>query len=243
MKAVSRFSAAALALVLFAGPAAAQLINMPVVTYPAGYQGLMIRGDWGMGMNDDAKFGTSSPMAFGGTLGFGSKMFNVNAGAAYLDTKDPELAKPIEFGGNVGVTVLNKADQPLALNIFAGVGYAAIKDTTSGSPSAKLLNVPFGVGVAFKPPTSGSVGFSIWAAPRGQYFSQDFSAVGADKVNFFGFGVSGGVNVDFAQGFGIYGAIDWSTFSEKTVGTNVYPKFSPMYVGAGASYKFKMPGS
>lgn len=245
MKVVSRISIAALALALFASPAAAQLLNLPVLVYPAGYQGLMIRADFGTGLNNDAKqFGVDkSPMAIGGMVGFGSKMFNVNVGAAYLNTRNDELKKPIEFGGNVGVTLINKAEMPIAVNVFAGAGYVAIKDTTANSPSAKILNVPFGIGVAFKPAMSGSVGFDIWAAPRADYMSQNFSDVGGEKVNRFGFGVSGGVNVNFAQGFGIYGALDWSTFAEKTTTLATYPKVSPFYVGGGLSYKFKMPGS
>ena len=246
MKVATRVFAAVLGLAFFAGSAAAQLVNLPVITYPAGYQGLMIRADFGTGLNNDSKINSSissKPMAFGGMVGFGSKMFNINAGAAYLNTRDPELKKPIEFGGNVGVTVLNKAEMPVAVNVFAGAGYVAVKDTTAGSPSVKVLNVPFGVGVAFSPPMTGDVGVSIWAAPRGQYLSQDASDLpGEEKVNRFGFGVSGGVNVHFAQGIGIYAALDWSTFAEKTTSLFTYAKMSPLYFGGGLSYTFTLPG-
>jgi hypothetical protein len=246
MKVVSRISVAALALAFFAAPASAQLLNLPVLVYPAGYQGLMIRGDFGMGLNNDSKLNTSissKPMAFGGMVGFGSKMFNVNVGAGYLNTRDPELKKPIEFGGNVGVTLINKAEMPVSVSVFAGAGYVSIKDTTASAQSVPVLNVPFGVGLAFKPAMTGSVGFDIWAAPRASYLSENYTNVGGDKVNRIGFGVSGGVNVNFAQGFGIYGALDWSTFAQKTIGTNIYDKVSPLYLGAGLSYKFRMPGS
>jgi opacity protein-like surface antigen len=233
-----------LGLAFFAGSAAAQLVNLPVITYPAGYSGLMIRADFGTGLNNDAKISVDKqPMAIGGMVGIGSKMFNVNVGAAYLNTRDPELKKPIEFGGNVGVTVLNKAEMPVAVNVFAGAGYVAIKDTTSGSPSVKVLNIPFGVGIAFKPPMSGDVGVDIWAAPRGQYFSQDASSLpGEEKVNRFGFGVSGGVNVNLVQGVGFYAALDWSTFASKTTSLFTYDKMSPLYFGGGISYKFALPG-
>ena len=106
-----------------------------------------------------------------------------------------------------------------------------------------MHNVPFGFGLVFNPPMSGSVGFDIWAAPRANYMSQDASNVGGEKVNRFGFGVSGGVNVNFMQGFGIYGALDWTTFASKTTTLATYPKISPLYLGAGLSYKFTMRGS
>jgi hypothetical protein len=228
---------------VWAAPAMAQLSNMPVWTSPAGYMGVRISADWGMGLNDDSKWEDSSPMAFGGMLGFGTGMFNINAGAAYVDPKAETLGlkKPISFGGNIGVTVLPSTEQsPLAVNVFAGAGYTNYKaevGTGGDADVLKQLDIPFGVGIGFSPPTSGSVGFEIWAAPRGVYSSQDFGT----KFNRFGFGASGGVNVNFDAGFGIHATMDWSTFSEKTVDQEIAPKYSPLYLGAGLHYTFRTP--
>jgi hypothetical protein len=244
MKTIVRIGLIAVALAVFANTAPAQDAAQPVWTSPAGFQGLLISGDFATGLNDDAKFSTSSPLAFGGSVGYGASMFNVRATAMYVDTKRDDLKKPISFGGQVGVTVFQPAESPLAVNVFGGVGYTSYKtDTDPSATFNKNLNVPFGVGIGFSPPTSGNIGFEVWAAPRGQYNSNDLTDAGLDKVNFFGFGVSGGVNVNFNMGFGIHALIDWSTFSEKTVDGTVYESFSPMYVGAGLHYNFKMPGA
>ncbi len=221
----------------WAAPAVAQLSNMPVYTSPAGYMGVRISADWGMGLNDDTKWTDSSPMAFGGMIGFGTGMFNINAGAAYVNPKSDLLKKPISFGGNVGVTVLQPEQSPVAVNVFAGVGYTDYKEDVTDTSIWKQLDIPFGVGIGITPPTSGSVGFEIWAAPRGAYSSVDVGT----KFNRFGFGVSGGVNVNFDMGFGIHAALDWSTFSEKTVDGDTLEKLSPLYLGAGLHYTFKTP--
>ena len=222
---------------VWAAPAVAQIATMPVYTSPAGYAGVKISADWGMGLNDDSKFVDSSPMAFGGMLGFGTGMFNINAGAAYVDTKDEAQKKPISFGGNIGVTVLPSTEQsPLAVNVFAGGGYTKYEQEASGD-QFKKLDIPFGVGIGFSPPTSGNVGFEIWAAPRGVYSRWDFG--GDDTSSRFGFGASGGVNVNFNAGFGIHAAIDWATFSEKT--EDLLAKYSPLHFGAGLHYTFRTP--
>ena len=231
---------------VWAAPAVAQIGQIPVTTSPAGYMGLRISGDWGMGANNDTKWtdNSSSPMTFGGMVGFGTGMFNINAGAGYVDPKTDGMKKPISFGGNVGVTLLRSTEQsPLAINVFGGVGYTNYKvETTAGTDADlwKQLDIPFGVGIGFSPATSGNVGFEIWAAPRGQYSSSDV-ALATEKLNRFGFGASGGVNVNFAMGFGIHAAVDWSTFSEKTVGDETYSKYSPLLIGAGLHYTFRMP--
>jgi len=222
---------------VWAAPAVAQIGQIPVYAAPAGYAGLRISGDWGMGVNDDTKWDESSPMSFGGMIGVGSGMFNINAGAAYVDPKVTDLKKPLSFGGNVGVTLMKPSEQsPLAVGVFAGAGYTNYK-TETDTDVLKQLDVPFGVSVGFAPAMSGNVGFEVWAAPRGQYSSSDFG----DKVNRFGFGASGGVNVNFAMGFGIHAVVDWSTFSEKTVGNTIANKYSPLLIGAGLHYVFKMP--
>lgn len=235
MKTIVRIGLTAAALALFANTAAAQTVLPNIPVYAPSFQGLLISGDWGMGANDDAKFGsTSSPMTIGGAVGYGAGMFNVLGGVGYVNTKNDMVAKPISFGGQVNVTVFQPAESPLSVSVLAGAGYTSFKDTTSaGNTLLKNLSVPFGVGIAFAPPTSGSINFKLFAAPRGVYLSQD---PGADKASRFGFGVSGGVAVTFAQGFGLHGAVDWSTFSEKTEGTSVYPKISPLVFGLGAHY-------
>ena len=234
MKTIVRISLAALAITVFANTAAAQLPTIPVYTSPAGFQGLMVSGDWGMGMNDDAKYGTDSPMAFGGGIGYGSGMFNITGLVGYLDPKVDGLNKPISFGGNIGVTLLKKADSPLAVNLFGGAAYTSFSEDP-GDAIGTSLNVPFGVGIGFSPPSSGSMSFQIWAAPRGQW--TQFSPEVGDSDSDFGFGASGGVNLNFAQGFGIHAAIDWSTFSSDVEGGD---STSPMVVGAGLHYNFKM---
>jgi hypothetical protein len=238
MKTMVRVSVAALALVVFAGSAAAQLVNVPIYTAPAGYQGILVAGGVGVGGNDDAKFAASSPLAYGGAVGFGTSMFNITGMVAQLDTKDEGgLEKEIEFGGQVGVTVMNKEAMPLAVNVYAGAGY--VKFDNNGA-DFKSLNIPFGVGVGYKVPTTG-VQVLPFVAPRGQFNS--YSSGGASASQ-FGFGVSGGLMVNLPMGLGFHAALDWSTFAEKT-GTDLgdLPKVSPLIFGGGIHYVFKLPGA
>lgn len=233
MKTIVRIGLAALAITVFATNAAAQggyLGYLPTYTSPKGYQGVMISGDWGMGMNDDAKISEDAPMAFGGMLGYGSGKFNIQAGATYVDPKVEGVSKPISFGGNLGFTLFQPAESPLSVNVFAGAGYWSVS-ADGGEGLYTQLQVPAGIGISFSPPMSGSVGFEIWAAPRGQYVS--VTPEGEDALSEFGFGAAGGVNVNFAQGFGIHAAIDWLS-----VGGDLDAK--PMVVGAGLHYNLKM---
>lgn len=244
MKKIVGFTLGALAMAIVAKPASAQLGYMPVLVYPSGYQGLNISGGVGLGLSDDTKGtkadgSTSAGMAFGGQVGFGAKMFNINVGVSSVNTKEDGLNKPISFGGNVGVTLLQPAGSPLAVSVFGGFGTTSFKTDPGGTKLFSQSSIPFGVGIAFSPPMSGSIGFNVWAAPRGHLLS--WKPEGGSSSSQFGFGVSGGVNVNFAMGFGIYAALDWATFSEKT--EDNLPEYKPMFVGGGLRYNFKMPGS
>jgi opacity protein-like surface antigen len=240
MKKIVGITLGALAIAVFANTASAQLGYTPVLVYPSGYAGLNIQGGIGMGLNSDAEGADGKIFTYGGMVGFGGGMFNINAGVNQVDPKTDGVKKPLSFGGNVQVTVMKPAESPLAINVFGGFGMWNLKtDTDPSQDIVKVMNIPFGVGIGFSPPTAGSVGFEVWAAPRGNYLSEDYDG---DKVNRFGFGASGGVNVNFAAGFGVYAAIDWSTFSEKTVDAGIAPKVSPLVWGAGLKYTFGMPG-
>jgi hypothetical protein len=236
-----------IALALFVGgllaqPAAAQVGYVPVYTFPGGYQGLMVGADFGMAGNSDAKVGDDSPMAFAGQVGFGTGQFYINGLFSYVDTKVEALKKTPSFGANAGFTLL-KQESGLGVNAFAGFGMWDVKDEATSTSQVKVMNIPFGVGVGFTPPSSGSVKFEIWAAPRGNYYSQDIPAFSSDKINQFGFGVSGGVNVMFDMGFGIRAAVDWMSLPEKTLDNNtIVPSSSPMLFGAGLFYAFRMGG-
>ena len=237
MKTIVRVSMAAVAVAVFANAASAQLANVPVYTSPTGYQGILIAGGVGLGVNDDAKFTNSSPLAFGGAIGYGAKMFNIHVMVAQLDTKDDAgLGKEIEFGGQVGVTIMNKEASPVAVNAFGGLGYLKFDNNAN---DFKVMSIPVGIGLGFKVPSTG-VAITPWAAPRGQMNMYSSGGLSASQI---GFGVSGGVSVNMPMGLGFHAALDWSTFSEKT-GTDLgtLAKASPLVFGAGVHYVFKMPG-
>mgnify|MGYP003572401480 FL=1 len=236
-----------IALALFVGgllaqPAAAQWGYIPVYTSPAGYEGLRINADFGMGINDDAKVGEDSPMAFGGAIGYGTSNFNITGLFSYVDTKVDALKKTPSFGANAAFTVL-KQETGLAVNVFAGFGMWDVKDEATSTSQVKVMNIPFGVGIGFAPPSSGAVSFEIWAAPRGNYYSQDVPVLSTEKINQFGFGASGGVNVMFAQGFGIRAAVDWLNLPDKTLeNSTIISSASPIVVGGGLFYTFRIGG-
>jgi len=219
MKTMVRIGLAVLALGVFTNAMSAQTPGNVVWGALPG-NGVTIAGDWGMGINDDAKIGGESGMFVGGRLAYGAQMFSIyGQGGIYpigIDGVDGEVT----FGGGVAVHVLNKAEMPVSVSVQGGAGYIKAGTDTRldfvGGPLV-VINVP-STSVAVKP----------WVMPRVHYVKI------TDIDGEFGFGASGGLSVDLPMGVGFHAALDWFTIGD--------PSIKPLTVGAGIHYTIKMGG-
>jgi hypothetical protein len=215
MKAVARFSLAALALGLVAAPASAQLAGLPVVYAPAS-TGVTIGGMFGRGLNDDSgKFSSA-----GGMITIGLTSFWVGAGASYFDF---DVLKDISFGGQAGYKLPLPPSTPVSLGVVAGVSYMSNDFGLAGD--VKTLFVPAGLTIALNMPSTG-VSVTPWASPQFRYVRVSNGTSASNSS----WGVSGGVSVGLPVGLGIDLALDYDGESKGMVG------------GAGLHYTIRTPG-
>jgi hypothetical protein len=215
MKAVARFSLAALALGLVAAPASAQLAGLPVVYQPAG-TGVTIGGMFGRGLNEDSGKLNSA----GGMVTIGLPMFWVGAGASYFDF---DTAKDISFGGQAGYKIPLPPSTPVSVGVVAGASYMSNSDL-----DMKTLFVPAGVTIAINVPST-SVSVTPWVSPQFRYTRVSISGESGSESQFGG---SGGVSIGLPMGVGFDVAIDY----------NHLPGVSQISGGVGLHYTIKTPG-
>jgi hypothetical protein len=215
MKAVARFSLAALALGLVAAPASAQLLGLPVVFAPAP-AGITIGGMFGRGLNTASGKANSA----GGMFTYGGGMFQVGAGASYFDF---DVAKTISFGGNVGVNLPLGPSLPVKIMIVGGASYAS-------KNGVKNMFIPGGVTFGFNVPSTG-VSVTPWVSPQVRYSRIDPGT--GTTFSSTDFGGSGGISIGLPVGVGFDLALDYTNVSGG----------SPFLVGAGIHYTIKTPGS
>lgn len=221
------------ALSLGAGAAHAQIFNMPVFFSPAFGTGVGIYGDFGTGINDDAKiFGIDeAPQTIGGHAVLGLSKFTIMAGVGSVNSKVTAADKELSYGGNLGLTIYRTPASMVVVNIQAGAGYIKFGD---GAAAVKQWNFPIGVGLALDLPV---VGWFVepWIAPRVHIFSTD---EGTGSETDVGFGVSGGINANLLLGIGAWVALDWLTITPGDLTESV----KPLVLGLGLSWKFSVPG-
>ncbi len=217
----------------FAAPAAAQLLgNVTYAAMPG--TGVTISGDYGLSLNEDAKYDSESTTSFiGGRIGLGLPMFGVWAGAGgYPIGIDGSSAK-IGFGGGAGFHVLNNPMTPVSVSIQAGVGYYKQPEADD---DFKVLQVPFGALITINVPTTG-VAVTPWIYPRGQYTSIGASDI--DTRGKVGFGVSGGLMVTAPMGLGVQASLDWQTVNDLFF--EGFGSYKPMVASFGLHYKINVP--
>jgi hypothetical protein len=220
---------AALILGLSGHPTAAQMYGS--INYPAiGGVGVKIAGEFARGLNDESL----KSNYFGGRAELGLPFFNVWAGIGSVKPDDElvggESSSEITYGGGAAFNLLKGPLVPVRVSVQAGAGYLS-------SEGSSQLTVPFGLAAAINVPTPG-VGIVPWAYAFAEY--QRISPDALDSTSKIGFGISGGVEVSLPMGLGFYGAVDWHTIDfgeEGETGTSI----SPLFVGAGLTYKIQVP--
>ena len=244
-KFVGGIAAVILALGLTAGPLSAQFVNSPFYIFPSYSPGWSINVDIGLGMNDDAKFFDSSPLSYGGQVMVGGAVGYIYAGYHSVDPKDPNDPKFVNngtsFGGGAALTLYNKGSQGFVSNLQLGVGSASFSEA-EGSDKLSQKQGLLGLSGAFVG-GSGSTKFEVYVAPRLQGINVEWVSAGISDRTRWGYGVSGGINVEFS-GFGIYGAIDWHSIDlsdEGSTSGSESNRTSPLVIGFGVMYHFMMP--
>jgi hypothetical protein len=204
--------------------AAAQVRGIPV--YNAGIpRGIGIYGDAGF-PNDAAGGGNAYGVT--GRLGLGAF-----GATAMFSTYDPEgqLGSDVSVGATLNYRVFGGPLVPLAVTLQAGIGYAKPEQLLpdDGIDDLSEVRFPVGAGFALTIPNP-ALAIKPWLAPRLDIVRR--SVEGADDETETEFGLSGGLELNMLNGFGVHASYD-AVFVD---GGN------PGVFGIGAHYTFAVPG-
>jgi ABC-type amino acid transport substrate-binding protein len=209
----------ALAVLLAAAPAAAQMVGNPVYVPVGMGTGVNIAGDFGLGLND----ASAKTKYFGARATLALPFFYVTAGVGSVKPSDdlvPGAESEMTYGGNVGFKVLNLPMMPVKVAAQAGAGYLKSGDY-------KQLDIPVALALGLSFPM---VPVKPWIAPRLHVRYADDAGVSDTEVRFGG---SIGLNATFGL-LGVHAALDYIKFPESDT--------SPLIFGAGASVGLSLPG-
>ena len=234
-----------LAFALSAAPARAQNPGLPV--YNSGVpRGIAIYGDLGF-PNDQAGGGT----AYGAT---GKAGFGLLGVTATISSFDPGGAsdKEISLGGTLNYRLLGGPLVPLSVTLQAGASWLKLSDgidvggiQTRLAPSGPAFSTvptplpegveltsyrfPIGIGFALVIPNP-VLSIHPWLAPRVDINYRKAGDVSNTDTNF---GLSGGLELNLLNGFGVQAAYDRVFASDVP---------DPGTFGIGAHYAFRVPG-
>lgn len=233
-----------LALTLSAAPARAQNPGLPV--YNSGVpRGIGLYGDLGF-PNDQAGGGT----AYGATGKAGFGMFGVTA---TISSFDPGAAdNEISLGGTLNYKLLGGPLVPLSVTLQGGASWVKLSEgdpldgiqtrgavappTFSTVPTPLPTGVeltsyhfPIGVGFALVIPNP-MLSIHPWLAPRVDISYRKAGGASNTETNF---GLSGGLELNLLNGFGVQAAYDRVFASDVA---------DPGTFGIGAHYAFRVPG-
>jgi hypothetical protein len=222
----ARTSALLAAVALLALPAAAQVPGLPVSNQGVP-RGIGIYGDVGF-PNDDAGGGT----AFGvtGRAGFG--FFGVTAIVSSYNPDGPSGGK-VSVGATGNLRLLGGPLVPLSVTLQGGVGYYKPDDSFLPQDlGLKQWRFPVGLGFALTIPNP-ALAIRPWLAPRLDIVHNSVDVAGAsDSETETNFGLSGGIELNLLNGFGLHAAYD-RVFGDGG---------DPSTFGIGAHYNFRVPG-
>lgn len=228
MRLIARTAGILAAAIAAALPVAAQVPGLPV--YNQGVpRGIGVYGDVGF-PNDDAGGGT----AYGATgrVGFGA--FGVTAIVSRYNPDGPAGGE-VSVGATGNLRVFGGPLVPLSVTLQGGVGYS--KPDGSFLPtgtSIKQWRFPVGVGFALTIPNP-ALAIKPWLAPRVDIVRTsigDIAAVPGGSDTQTNFALSGGIELNLLNGFGLHAAYD-----------RIFDNGSdPSTFGVGAHFVFRVPG-
>jgi hypothetical protein len=219
-----RATAVLLALAGTALPAGAQVRGIPV--YNSGVpRGIGLYGDVGFA-NNEAGGGTGYGLT--GKAGFGPL-----GATAMISTSKPDGGdSDVSLGGTLNYRVFGGPLVPLAVTLQAGLGYVEVEGTNDLGPvppDVTTWHFPVGLGFTLTIPNP-VLAIRPWLAPRLDIVRT--SADGGDSNTETNFGLSGGLEFNFLNGFGLHAAYD-AVFADGA---------TPGVFGLGAHYSFRTPG-
>lgn len=217
----------AMMLFLVSEATSAQLAGNPVYAVTPSV-GMTLSGDYGRGLAVGESIETEY---YGGRLTFGFPGVSLWVGGGAYDSRTgADLEKMIGVG--VAIDFLRAPSVPVALSLQMGGG--------TGACGTDCIVTNVVAGPVLKINVVGAVNaVQPWIMPR--VHATRFSMSGV-AVTQFGFGGSGGINLNLPFGLGIHAAVDYATFSETTSGAMVAEKRAPLTVGAGLHYFLSIPG-
>jgi opacity protein-like surface antigen len=217
-----------LSLTLGTAPLAAQNPGLPV--YNLGVpRGIGLYGDVGF-PNEAAGKGT----AYGATVRGGFGDIGVTATLSALNPEG-DAGSDVAVGGTLNYRLLGGPLVPLSVTLQAGVGYAKPGEdvTLPGGGTLDqdfdLYHFPIGIGFALVIPNP-VLAIHPWLAPRVDIVRTKVGGTSNTETNF---GLSGGLEFNLLNGFGIQAAYD-RVFAKDAA--------DPGTFGIGAHYTFRVPG-
>lgn len=221
-----RHSVRALVVLALAGgvaPAAAQNPGLPV--YNLGVpRGIGLYGDVGF-PNAAAGKGT----AYGATARAGFGAIGVTATLSALNPDGP-AGSDVSVGGTLNYKLLGGPLVPLSVTLQGGVSYAKPGSGLLPNDEITAYHFPVGIGFALVIPNP-ALAIHPWLAPRLDILRTSSTSGGSNTDT--NFGLSGGLELNLLNGFGLQAAYD-----------RVFLKGAgdPSTFGIGAHYTFRVPG-
>lgn len=215
-------AATVLALALSASPVRAQNPGLPV--YNIGVpRGLGLYGDIAF-PSDVAGGGT----AYGVSARAGIGIVGATATLSSLNPDGPG-GSDVSVGGTLNYRLLGGPLVPLSVTLQGGVSYAKPGDGLLPGQDITAYHIPVGIGFALVIPNP-VLSIHPWLAPR---VDVAYRKVGGASGTETSFGLSGGIELNLLNGFGVQAAYD-RVFAKDVA--------DPATFGIGAHYAFRVPG-
>ncbi len=211
-----------LALAMGASAAEAQTPGLPV--YNLGVpRGIALYGDVGF---PNAAAGKGK--AYGATVRAGFGRIGATATLSALNPDGP-AGSDVSVGGTLNYKLLGGPLVPLSVTLQGGVSYAKPGDGFLPGQDITAYRFPIGIGFALVIPNP-VLSIHPWLAPRVDIAYQKAGGSSATETNF---GLSGGLEFNLLNGFGLQAAYD-RVFAKDAA--------DPGTFGVGAHYAFRVPG-
>jgi len=211
-----------LALSIGASPAGAQNPGLPVYNFGVP-RGIGLYGDVGF-PNDQAGGGTVYGVT--GRAGFGP----IGATATLSSfNQDGPGGGDVSVGGTLNYKLLGGPLVPLSVTLQGGISYLKLGEGFLPGEEVNAYRFPVGLGFALVIPNP-VLAIHPWLAPRVDISYQKAGGRSNTETNF---GLSGGLELNLLNGFGVHAAYD-RVFAKDVA--------DPATFGVGAHYTFRVPG-